>query len=754
MLFMDNLVREQITLDQGEQERRGLKPFLTPVGAWAFSLGTAIGWGSLVVTSNTYLLQAGPLGSVIGLAVGALIMLVVARNYHYLINCFPDSGGAYAYTREVFGYDHGFLTAWFLGLTYLAILWANATSVPIFARYFLGDMFRVGPHYSVFGYEVFLGEALLTIGVIVLAALVCMLSRKGVMHAMVVMALVFIVGITVCFAAASFGFVSSQGSMSPDFLSDSSAISQVLLIACISPWAFIGFENVSQLSEEYTFPRRKVFRIIATALLTAMILYAFVILMSVMAYPPEYASWFDYISDLGNLEGIKALPPFYAAEHYLGSFGVNLLMLGLLALVATSLFGNTVALSRLLFALGRDGVVSESMGEVSERNIPVRAVATVAAVSLVIPFLGRIAVGWIVDVTIIGATVIYGFVSAAALEMGRKRGDELERMTGGAGLVLMVLVGIYLLAPSLFLAGSLEPESYFLFTLWGILGLVAFRILLSRDGARRFGRAIVVWIGMLSLVAVFSYAWMSQSLFDAEEEAKEMMHEYYQVENPHEEGVEEDAFVREMFNALENRASGIVLVGMGVFALSLVLLLVNISHMSRRAKLNEEELDLARGLALTDPLTGVKSKRAYQLMEKSVDEQIANGTVQDFAIAVCDINDLKVVNDDHGHNAGDALIRAASKIICDLFRHSPVFRIGGDEFAVVLTGADFEVRHELMEGLGSTAERNVREGGPVVAGGLSQYNPAGDTCVHEVFERADASMYINKRSLKGDSALR
>ena len=754
MLRMDNLAREQISLEQGEQERRGLKPYLTPVGAWAFSLGTAIGWGSLVVTSNTYLLQAGPWGSVLGLVVGALIMLVVARNYHYLINCFPDAGGAYAYSREVFGYDHGFLTAWFLGLTYLALLWANATSVPVFAHYFLGDMFRVGPHYMVFGYEVFLGEAMLTIGVIVLTALICMLSRKGIMHAMVAMAFVFTAGITVCFIASSLGFSAVHGSTNPDFLSDSSAISQVMLIACISPWAFIGFENVSQLSEEYAFPRRKVFRIIATALLTAMVLYAFVILMSVTAHPPEYANWFEYVSDLGNLEGIKALPPFYVAEHYLGGFGVNLLMAGLLALVGTSLFGNTIALSRLLYALGRDKVMPESVGEVSDRHIPVRAVAAVAAVSLVIPFLGRIAVGWIVDVTTIGATVIYGFVSAAAFQMGRKRGDKLERVTGGAGLALMLLVGVYLLAPSLFLAGSLEPESYFLFTVWGVLGLVVFRVVLARDKERRFGRAIVVWIGMLSLVAIFSYAWMSQSLFEAEEEAKARVHEYYQVESPHAEVEAEGEFVSEMFNGLESRSSEIVLVGIGVFALSLALLLANVSHITRRAKRDEDELDAARGLALTDSLTGVKSKHAYKLMEKTVDEQIANGAVQDFAIVVCDINDLKVMNDDYGHNAGDDLIRASTKIICDLFRHSPVFRIGGDEFVAVLTGQDYEARHELIDALAKTAERNAREGGPVVASGLSQYNPAEDTCVHEVFERADASMYINKRSLKGDSALR
>ncbi len=117
-----------------------------PAGVWAMALGTSIGWGSLVVTSNTYLSQSGPLGSIFGILAATLIMLIISRNYHYLINQYPDAGGLYTYTKETFGYDHGFLAAWFLALTYLAVLWANATSLPLFARYFLGGIFRVGKY--------------------------------------------------------------------------------------------------------------------------------------------------------------------------------------------------------------------------------------------------------------------------------------------------------------------------------------------------------------------------------------------------------------------------------------------------------------------------------------------------------------------------------------------------------------------------------------------------------------------------------
>ena len=156
-----------------------LKPYLSPVMVAAFSIGSAIGWGSLVVTNSNYLGKAGIAGSVIGLIVSMVIMLVVARNYSYLIQIYPDSGGAYAFSREVFGHDYGFLTAWFLILTYLSILWANATSLPLFARYFIGPVFKFGKIYTILGYDVYAGEMLLTAAGVLVAAFLCYISRKA-----------------------------------------------------------------------------------------------------------------------------------------------------------------------------------------------------------------------------------------------------------------------------------------------------------------------------------------------------------------------------------------------------------------------------------------------------------------------------------------------------------------------------------------------------------------------------------------------
>ena len=149
-----------------KEREEGLVPYLTPLGAWALSVGTAIGWGSFVFTTNLYLSEAGPVGSALGMLVGMVIMLFISRNYHYLINYYPSAGGVYGYVKKIFGYDRAFLSFWYVGLAYLAMLWANATSLPLFARNFLGDTFRFGYLYTVFDYEVYLGEVLLTMAAI------------------------------------------------------------------------------------------------------------------------------------------------------------------------------------------------------------------------------------------------------------------------------------------------------------------------------------------------------------------------------------------------------------------------------------------------------------------------------------------------------------------------------------------------------------------------------------------------------------
>ena len=110
---------------ESKEKQSGLKPGFTPLGMWAFSIGTSIGWRSFIIPCNTYLQKSGLLGTVFGLLAGMAVILVIAWNLQYMIQKVPDAGGIYAFERQTVGKDLGFLSFWFLLLTYVAILWAN-----------------------------------------------------------------------------------------------------------------------------------------------------------------------------------------------------------------------------------------------------------------------------------------------------------------------------------------------------------------------------------------------------------------------------------------------------------------------------------------------------------------------------------------------------------------------------------------------------------------------------------------------------
>ncbi len=156
----------------------------------------------------------------------------------------------------------------------------------------------------------------------------------------------------------------------------------------------------------------------------------------------------------------------------------------------------------------------------------------------------------------------------------------------------------------------------------------------------------------------------------------------------------------------------------------------------------------AMDMASRDALTGVKNKRSYAQTEIQIDNSISSGDKPEFSVVVCDLNCLKQTNDKYGHNAGDEFIRESCKIICDVFSHSPVFRVGGDEFAVILRDSDYERRYELLINLDKILSENKRDGIKPIAVGMSDYYADKDIRVQDVFERADAQMYKDKRMCK------
>ena len=153
-------------------------------------------------------------------------------------------------------------------------------------------------------------------------------------------------------------------------------------------------------------------------------------------------------------------------------------------------------------------------------------------------------------------------------------------------------------------------------------------------------------------------------------------------------------------------------------------------------------------IAYTDGLTGVRNRNAYERKEAALNDEFAV-SLPEFGIVMVDLDDLKGINDRFGHDHGDEYIKGSCRIICDVFEHSPVYRVGGDEFVVLLRGRDYQNRDALMEEL---RKRFAESASDIDADPWLRYSAtAGMTVVQEgdadtdaVLKRADGEMYRAK----------
>ena len=163
-------------------------------------------------------------------------------------------------------------------------------------------------------------------------------------------------------------------------------------------------------------------------------------------------------------------------------------------------------------------------------------------------------------------------------------------------------------------------------------------------------------------------------------------------------------------------------------------------------------------LANTDALTGVRNKTAYDAEAQKLEEEIQSGKAE-FGIAMIDLNFMKLTNDTYGHENGNEAIVELTTIICEVFERSPVYRIGGDEFTVILKDDDLKNIDALTEKFNSMIAK--RHGDETLepwkrisaAIGYSLFEQGSDESVTDVFKRADRAMYDRKKKMKESGIL-
>ena len=494
---------------------------VSALGALGLSVGTAIGWGSFVVTGSSFLSKAGPLGSIIGIIIGMLIMLVLAYNYHYMMNKYPDSnGGIYTFAKNTLGGDHAFLVSWFLIITYAAILWANVSSFPLFARYiFNGNSpFQFGFHYTIGGYDVWFGEILLSLVFLFAFAAICLIKRNITSTIQGGLMLLFVALIVVGFIVAVIMHKGGVESYKPDFAPDgSSEFSQVIGVVGMMPWAFIGFESISHSSKDFKFRHKNVFKILAISVVVTAIVYILICQLSISVFPDNYSNWYEYLTHSDSSVMLDDIPAFYVIHRYLGIPGLVIFVVALLAILITSLIGNMVALSNLLHSMSEDGIFPKVFKKVNKYGNPQNFIIVITILTGVMLFFGRVLIGWIVDINTFCGIIVYTYLSAITVKTARKdikKGTE-GTISGIAGLFFGVAFAVSVIVQDLVKSDYLAKESIIIFISWAILGFIYYAFLLKKDKTRMFGHSMAALFGLFVLIIYCIGSWIMK-LFGGE----------------------------------------------------------------------------------------------------------------------------------------------------------------------------------------------------------------------------------------------
>lgn len=452
-----------------------LEKKLSPLNVWALAFGSIIGWGAFVMPGETFLGKAGPMGTLIGMIISVVIMIVIALNYNYMINRCPLAGGEFKYTQMTFGRTHAYICAWFLSLAYMTPISMNATALALIGRNLLNNIFQVGFHYSTAGYDVYLGEILLAVLAICLFGFLCIKDVKFAGQFQVVLTIILVVGVFVIATGAIVSPKASLANLNPTF-PETSKISSIFAIIVISPWAFFGFNMIPQVAEEFKFSPKKTNKIIILSILFGAGVYVVLNTVTASVVPENYRSWVEYIEVARQLEGLMSLPTFYAAYELLGNAGLFFIGIAVLAAVLSGIIGFYMATSRLIYSMSREGVIPKWFSELHVKyKTPKNAIVFLMFISSISPFFGRNALSWLVEMTSLGAVIAYGYTSAATIKCAKQDKSTGFFIMGIIGTCISVFFAVLLLVPIPGLTCMLSKEAYVFLIVWIILGFIFFQ---------------------------------------------------------------------------------------------------------------------------------------------------------------------------------------------------------------------------------------------------------------------------------------
>ena len=465
----------------------GLKRQLSPMSVWAIAFGCVIGWGSFINPGKKFLANSGVAGTAIAMVLGAIVMIIIAFSYAYMVPKYPKAGGEFTFTKNCFGKTLAFICGWFLVSAYLTNVPMNSTAIALIIDGLTGHkgILNFGFHYTLAGTDIYLGQMLPAMAILILFGWLNIIGVKKAGFVQTVLATLLVVCVFVLFVGALVSSKAKGVNMAPIWGFDKAAameakavtseigkyahsgtagiLSAILATFAIAPWAYVGFDAIPQAAEEFNFSFKKV----SFIMMIAIVFGCFVYVSNNTVAAAALANWPERV-----MAGEWVV--LVAAEELLGTFGKVLVGVGVSCAVLSGIMGFYLASSRLMYSMSRDGYLPKWFGKVDRRyGTPKNAMIFCIAVSLSGPILGREALGWFVDMCAIGASIGYFFTAAATLITTKRDGDgsRFLKVMAAVGVAFSVIFMILQLIPIPGLNGvHFGKESYIMLIVWIAMG--------------------------------------------------------------------------------------------------------------------------------------------------------------------------------------------------------------------------------------------------------------------------------------------
>lgn len=420
---------------------------------FALGFGVMVGTAWLVVMDDV-LQRGGPLGALLGFTAGALMLLPIGYVYGNLVRAIPDAAGEVAYTAKVFPKFVSFITGWMMFLAYFLTcpfeaLAAGRITGYLFPSLNTMELYRVGDH------PVYLPHILLGLSITIFFVWLNYRGIRASTRFLKITTFTFL-SLVVVFALAGAKH-GSTANFRPLF--SHTPIISVLLVWQIVPWMLSGFESVVKCVEEASPDFRNENFSVAIILTIFVGLFFFWVVITAVSY---VAPW-------QNLNSSHQFPTAVAFENALHAHWiVNLILGSALVALLQAFNANMVASSRLLFAMGRRGLLMPKMGLIHSNNqTPALAVFAVGAGTIIAIFCGEAGLVPILEVGAVACAV--GWMSACASYycMKPSLAKRIAAAFGTLVTLLMVLVKVLPIVP-----GHFTRYEWIALGFWAVLGAI------------------------------------------------------------------------------------------------------------------------------------------------------------------------------------------------------------------------------------------------------------------------------------------